>query len=170
MEIAVRRCSSSLSGSCSIKLCYSSTDLSVCSTFYTAFASFNCDSSFWVQESCGSCTNTPSCTNCLKVSSSYDPAQSEVCYPAKCQSFSSLNTTFDRCNSGVDWTGSRCNCCFHISATSGEFPGICTNTNPALSSVGFTSYAKDKTSNSHEIIKKFCLALLLVVVLSLFTS
>lgn len=169
MNMTVGPCSASMTGgSCTTGLCYSSTTMDICSSYYSAYSSYSCGSSYWVYETCGSCTSTQSCSTCLQVSSSYYSTPTEVCFSPGCSAFTSLNATFRTCSSGLDWTGNSCNCCFHISTTGGSaFTGMCTDTNNALGSSGFTSYAKTQTSS--EGIGNFGLLLLIAVLLSLLT-
>ena len=148
MNMTVGQCSASMTGgSCTTGLCYSGATMDICSSYYAAFSSYSCSSNFWIYETCGSCTTTQSCSTCLSITSSYSSSPTEVCFSPGCSSFTSLNATFARCSSGSDWSGNSCSCCFHITTTGSTFSGMCTDTNAALGSSGFTSYAKTQTSN-----------------------
>lgn len=138
-------CSTDYSGaSCSTGACYYMSNANMCIPSYTS-ASL-CSTSFWVSTSCGACSKTPSCSQCItSIISTVSNFSVESCVDTAggCGNIPTSNVTMAQCPNGLDTFGSTCNCCAAVSITANNNIGMCTSTIPALaSSTSVNSWAK----------------------------
>ncbi len=73
--------------------------------------------SYWIYQTCQSCTSIPCEGKCLSMQNSLYAGSSEICSNSNCYGITSMNTTVNSCSSGTDFFGNTCDCCMSAQST-----------------------------------------------------
>ena len=150
-NVTITKCERGGNGvACSTNLCYESSAGNGCINDFSSSFLYSCSSPYYFWLSCQTCESTACDGKCIKTRSSFFDQTYESCYGSSC-GFLTQNLTISPCSGGLDWLGRKCSCCYTYSIEDMQntmSKGLCTNTNNILSNSSFTSYAKNRISQS----------------------